>query len=65
MEKRKKHDETVLLAKAKLNTIEVLVSKDLIKSYVNHDKLISVNNVLREYDEMKEKIKNLNNAVKL
>ena len=65
MEKRKKHDEIVLLAKAKLNTIEVLVSKDLIKSYVNHDKLISVNNVLREYDEMKEKIKNLNNAVKL
>ena len=41
------------------------MSKDLIKSYVNHDKLISVNNVLREYDEMKEKIKNLNNAVKL
>ena len=65
MEKRKKHDEIVLLAKAKLNTIEVLVSKDLIKSYVNHDKLVSVNNVLMEYDEMKEKIKNLKNAVKL
>ena len=65
MEKRKKHDEIVLLAKAKLNTIEVLGSKDLIKSYVNHGKLISVKNVLREYDDMKEKIKNLNNAVKL
>ena len=46
----------VLLAKNKLNTIKVLISKDLIDSYINH-KLVSVNNVLREYNEMKNEIK--------
>ena len=46
----------VLLAKNKLNTFKVLISKDLIDSYINH-KLVSVNNVLREYNEMKNEIK--------
>ena len=46
--KKKKHDKIVLLAKIKLNTIEVLISKALIYLYINHDKLISVNNVFRE-----------------
>ena len=55
----KKHDKIVLLAKTKLNTIEVLISKALIDSYINHDKIFSVNNVLREYNEMKDEIKYL------
>ena len=46
--------EFVLLVKTKLNTIEVLVSKALIDSYINHDEFVSINNVLREYNEMKE-----------
>ena len=49
----------MLLAKTKLNTIEVLISKALIDSYINHDKIVSVNNVLREYNEMKDEIKYL------
>ena len=47
-----------LLGKDKLNTIEVLISKALIDSYISHDKFVSVNNVLREYYEMKEETKN-------
>ena len=47
-----------MLGKDKLNTIEVLISKFLIDSYISHDELVSVNNGLREYDEMKEEIKN-------
>ena len=47
----------MLLGKDKLNTIEVLISKALIDSY-GHDKFVSVNNVLREYSEMKEETKN-------
>ena len=43
----------MLLGKGKLNTIEVLVSKALIDSYISHDEFVSVNNVLREYDEVK------------
>ena len=39
--------------KDKLNTIEVPISKALIDSYISHDEFASVNNVLREYNEMK------------
>ena len=42
-----------MLAKYNLNTNEVLLSKALINSYINHDQFISVNNVLRKYDEIK------------
>ena len=48
----------MLLGKDKLNTIEVLISKTLIDSYISHDEFVSVNDVLREYNEMKTEIKN-------
>ena len=48
------------LAKAKLNSTEVLISKALIDLYINHDEFISINNVLKEYDEIKEKIRGFN-----
>ena len=47
-----------MLGKDNINTIEILISKALINSYISHHELISVNNVLREYNEMKEEIKN-------
>ena len=37
----------VLSEKDKLNTIEVLISKTLIDTYISHDEFVSVNNVLR------------------
>ena len=51
--KKKKHNKIVLLGKDKLNTIEVLISKALIDSYINHDEFSSLNNVFREYNEIK------------
>ena len=56
--KKKKHDKIVLLGKKKLDTIEVLIFKSLINSYISHGKFIPANNVLREYNEMKEEIEN-------
>ena len=47
----------MLLGKDKLNTTEILISKALIDSYISHDQFTSINNVLREYNEMKEEIK--------
>ena len=44
----------ILLAKTNLNSIEILISKALVDSYISHDEFILVNNVLREY--MKEEI---------
>ena len=64
MKKNKKQDKIVSLTKTMLNTIKVLISKSLIDSYNNHDDFVSVNNVLQEYYEMKNKlIKSPRNAV--
>ena len=46
-----------------LNTIEVLISKDLSDSYISHQEFVSVNNVLREHYEIKEKRKNPETSV--
>ena len=48
--KKKKHDKIVLLAKCKLNSIEVLISKALIDSVISHDEFVLINNVLKEYN---------------
>ena len=53
----------MLLGKDKLNTIGVLISKAWIDSWISYDKFISVNNVLRKYNEMKEEIKNPETSV--
>ena len=57
--KKKKHDKIVLLANSKLNSIGVLVSKALIDSVISHDEFVLINNVPKEYNKMKEEIKNL------
>ena len=56
--KNKKHDKLELLGKAKLNNIEVLISKALIDSYISHGEFVSINSVLREHYALKEEIKN-------
>ena len=53
--KKKNHDKIVLLGKDKVNTTEVLISKPLIDSYISHDKLVSVNCVLKEYSKIWKK----------
>ena len=61
--KKKKHDKIVLLAKTKLNSIDVLISKALIHSSISHGESVSVNYVLRRYDDIKEEIKMINKYV--
>ena len=61
--KKKKHDKIVLLGKDKLNAIDALISKSLIDSYFGHDELFSANNVLREYNEIKNERKNSETSV--
>ena len=53
IKKKRKKYEIVLPGKTKLDMIEVLISKVLIDSYISHDRLVLVSNVLREYNEMK------------
>ena len=52
-----------MLGKDKLNTIEVLISKSLIDSYISHEEFVSVNNKLREYNEIKSEIRNPETSV--
>ena len=58
-QKKRKYDKIVLLTKSKLISIEVLIPKALIDSNISHDEFPLINNVLQEYDEAKEEIKNL------
>ena len=58
---KKKHDKIISLAKSKFNSIEVLISKTLIDSNISHDELVLISNVLKEFYDMKEEIKNSNN----
>ena len=44
-----------MLAKSKLNSIEVLISKALIDSVISHDEFVLINSVLKEYNETKFK----------
>ena len=53
-----------MLGKDKLNSIEFLISKALIDSYISHDKFVSVNSLLREYNRIEEEIKNPETSVK-
>ena len=57
--KRKNHNKIVFLTKSKLNRIEALICKALIDLNISHDEFVLINNVLKEYNEMKEKIENL------
>ena len=59
--KKKKRDKIVLLAKSKLNSKDILISKALIDSNISHDEFELINDVVKESDDMKEEIKNSNN----
>ena len=56
---KKKHDK-ISLAKCKLNSIQVLISKALTDLNISHDEFVVIH-VLKEVYDMKEKIKNSNN----
>ena len=58
--KKKKHDKILSLAKSKLNSAEVLISIALIDSNISHNEFVLINNVPKEFDDIKEEIKNSN-----
>ena len=55
--KKKKHNKILSLAKSKLNSVEILVSKALIDSNISHDELVLISNVSKEFDDIKEEIR--------
>ena len=59
--KNKKTHKIILLAKSKLNSMDVLITKVLIDSNISHSEFVLVNNVLKEFYGLKEEIENFNN----
>ena len=49
-----------MLAKSKLNSIEILISKVLIGFNISHDEYVLIHDVLKQYDNMKEETKKTN-----
>ena len=54
----------MFIAKSKLNSIEALISKVLIDLVISHDEFVLINDVLKEYSEIKEN-KNLKDLINL
>ena len=50
----------MLLAKSKLNSIEVLISMVLIDPNISHDEFILINNVPKEFYDIKKETKKFN-----
>ena len=59
--KKRIHDKIVLLAKSQQNGIDLSISKALTDSNISHDEFILINNMLKEFYDMKKKIKNSSN----
>ena len=57
--KNTKHINIVFLVKTKLTSIKVLISRTCINLYITHDEFISVNNLVKEYDNIIKEIENL------
>ena len=58
---KKKKKQNLLLEKSKFNNQKSLISKALTDSNISHDEFVLMNNVLKEYDNMKAEIKSSNN----
>ena len=56
--KKKKHHKVVLFPNSELNNTELLISKALIDSNVSHDVFVLIKNVLQDFYDIKEGIKN-------
>ena len=57
--KKKKHDKILILAKSKLNGIEILVSQALIDLEISHEEFITILKEKNRYEKMKENLKNV------
>ena len=60
IKKKKKHDQILMLAKSKYNSIEALISQALIDIDISHEEFITILKEKDKYEKMKENIKDKN-----
>ena len=58
IKKKKKHEQILMLAKSKYNSIETLISQALIDMDISHKEFITILEEKDKYESMKENIKN-------
>ena len=63
--KKKKHDKIFMLAKNKLNRIEILVSQALIDMEISHEEFNTFLKERDKYEKMKENFKNVSENMRL
>ena len=56
--KKKKHDQSLMLAKSKLNSIDTLISQALIDTDISHEEFITTLKEKDRYEMMKENLRN-------
>ena len=55
--KKKKHDKSFVLAKSKLNSIESLISQELIDMEISHEEFITIFNEKDKYEKMRDNLR--------
>ena len=58
--KKKKHNKIVMLARSKLNSIESKISEALINNEISHEDFMTILNEEKKYRELKESIRMMN-----
>ena len=53
---KEKHDDILMLAESKLNSIETLVSQALIDMEISHEEFITILKEKDKYEKMKENL---------
>ena len=61
----KKHDEILMLAKSKLNSIETLISQALIDMDIRHEEFVTILKKKIKYEKMKENLSSENEEYKI
>lgn len=61
--KKDKHNQIVLLARTKLNIINVLIYKGLDDSDISHEEFVLVPNELKDYNEMRKNIRTMKSEI--
>ena len=63
--KKKKHDKILMLAKSKLNSIETLIFQALIDLDISHKEFIKILREKDKYEQMKENLRSENEEYKI
>ena len=60
--KTNKHNKIVILAKSKLNSMEILISEAVLDFEISHEEFKTIANEKEKYEKMKEDIRMIKNS---